>query len=70
MIPKLIPMQLESPVHTAYRRLFMPFFVPRALAEIEAKARVVAVERIEHFRPGGECQAFNPPSTTTSVPVM
>ena len=48
----------------------MPFFVPRALAEIEAKARVVAVERIEHFRPGGECQAFNPPSTTTSVPVM
>ncbi|WP_157218942.1 cytochrome P450 [Flavisphingomonas formosensis] len=56
IVPKLIPLQLDPPRHTAYRRLFMPFFVPRALTDIEARARAVAIELIEGLRPRGECE--------------
>ncbi|QUT07503.1 cytochrome P450 [Sphingobium phenoxybenzoativorans] len=56
VVPRLIPLQLDPPEHTPYRRLMMPFFIPRALAEIEAKARAVAIDLIEGVKPQGGCE--------------
>src|SRR5215204_3017929 len=37
VIPLIIPVQLDPPEHTPYRRLIMPAFLPKALVEIEKK---------------------------------
>lgn len=55
-IPFQLPVQLDPPAHTPYRRLFMPAFLPRALEAVDKKARAVAIELIEQIAPRGECE--------------
>lgn len=56
VIPFSIPVQLDPPQHGPYRRIFAPAFLPRALVDVEAKARRVAIEIIEDLAPRGECE--------------
>lgn len=56
VMPRIIPSTLDPPEHTPFRGLIMPAFFPKALAEIEIKAREVAIEIIEKLRPKGHCE--------------
>ena len=56
VVPKLIPLQMDPPEHTQYRKVIMPFFLPRALAPVETKAREMAVSIIDKLAPRGECE--------------
>ncbi len=56
-MPKnLIPVQLDPPQHTPFRALIQPFFLPKAIVELEAKARQIAIDIIEKLKPQGECE--------------
>lgn len=56
IVPRLVPVNLDPPAHTAFRKLMMPFFVPRALAEIDAKARSAAARLAGALQPLGRCE--------------
>jgi cytochrome P450 len=51
----LIPLQVDPPAHTKYRRLLNPEFVPRKIAELEDNARELVNEIIDTFIDRGEC---------------
>jgi cytochrome P450 len=51
----LIPLQVDPPLHTKYRRLLNPEFVPRKIAELEADARALVNDIIDTFIDRGEC---------------
>jgi len=52
----LIPIMLDPPEHTPFRRLIMPLFSPARLDKMEARARQIARELVEEMRPRGECE--------------
>lgn len=52
----LLPLESDPPVHAGFRMLIAPFFSPRAIAEIEAHVREVAIGIIETLRPRGQCE--------------
>ncbi|MDB5671485.1 MAG: cytochrome [Alphaproteobacteria bacterium] len=56
IIPFQVPVQMDPPQHTPYRRLFMPAFLPRAVAEVEKKARATAIRIIDSLSDRGECE--------------
>lgn len=56
VVPLQIPEQLDPPEHTAFRKLLMPAFLPKALTRVSDKARQVAIELIEKLEPHGECE--------------
>ena len=45
----LIPLQVDPPRHTKYRRLLNPEFVPRKVAELEPDVRVLVSSIIDEF---------------------
>ena len=51
----LIPLQVDPPEHTRYRRLLNPEFVPRKVAELEADMRILADDIIDTFAARGHC---------------
>ena len=51
----LIPLQVDPPDHTQYRRLLNPEFVPRKVAELEPDARVLVNRLIDTFADRGSC---------------
>jgi cytochrome P450 len=51
----LIPLQVDPPEHTRYRRLLNPEFVPRKIAELEADVRVLVNGIIDTFAERGHC---------------
>ena len=51
----LIPLQVDPPEHTRYRRLLNPEFVPRKIAELEADVRVLVNGIIDTFADRGYC---------------
>ncbi|TML92890.1 MAG: cytochrome P450 [Actinobacteria bacterium] len=51
----LIPLQVDPPEHTRYRRLLNPEFVPRKIAELEADVRVLVNGIIDTFADRGHC---------------
>ena len=51
----LIPLQVDPPEHTRYRRLLNPEFVPRKVAELEADVRVLVNGIIDSFVDRGHC---------------
>lgn len=51
----LIPLQVDPPEHTRYRRLLNPEFVPRKIAELEADVRVLVNGIIDTFAEAGQC---------------
>jgi cytochrome P450 len=56
VIPFQLPVQLDPPAHTPYRKLFMPAFLPRALEEVDRKARATAIDLIEQIAARGHCE--------------
>jgi len=53
---KAIPLQIDRPDHTLYRRVIAPFFSPAAVARLEAKTREAARELIEPIAAGERCE--------------
>lgn len=51
----LIPLQLDPPVQTKYRKLMAPLFAPRTIDAMEAATRKLAVELIERVAGDGGC---------------
>jgi cytochrome P450 len=51
----LIPLQVDPPAHTRYRRLLNPEFVPRKIAELESDVRVLVNGIIDTFADRGHC---------------
>ena len=51
----LLPLQVDPPEHTAYRRLLNPEFVPKKMAELEADVRVLVNQIIDGFADRGSC---------------
>ncbi|MEX0664505.1 MAG: hypothetical protein WD598_07005 [Acidimicrobiia bacterium] len=51
----LIPLQLDPPAHTRYRRLLNPDFVLRKTAELEHDIRVLAQGLVDGFAGRGSC---------------
>jgi cytochrome P450 len=51
----LIPLQVDPPEHTGYRRLLNPEFVPRKIDELEPDVRVLVNRLIDAFGGRGRC---------------
>ncbi|CAB3722352.1 cytochrome P450 [Paraburkholderia rhynchosiae] len=52
----LPPIFFDPPVHTNYRALIAPAFMPQAISKLEEKAREMAIELIEGFYQKGEVE--------------
>jgi cytochrome P450 len=51
----LIPLQVDPPLHTDYRRLLNPPFTPKRIAELEPDVRAGVTELIDGFVASGAC---------------
>ncbi|MGH9027687.1 MAG: cytochrome P450 [Acidimicrobiia bacterium] len=51
----LIPLQVDPPQHTRYRRLLNPEFLPRTVARIEPDVRVLVGQLVDAFADRGHC---------------
>ena len=51
----MIPLQLDPPEQTKYRKLMAPLFAPAAVAALEDQTRALAVELIEQVAGKGGC---------------
>jgi cytochrome P450 len=51
----LIPLELDPPLHTSYRRLLNPRFVPREIERLEPDIRSAVRALIDDFAPRGSC---------------
>ncbi len=54
--PRLIPTELDPPVHAHYRKPLVEALLPRTIHRIEGEMRAVAIEAIERLRPLGGCE--------------
>src|SRR5918996_1408416 len=55
----LIPLHLDGPEHTKYRRLLDPLFSPKAVARYETALRALADELIDDFAGAGEVELYS-----------
>ena len=65
----LIPLQVDPPLHTKYRRFLAEWFSPRAIEHLEAGLRRHAVALIDALVPAGACDyhaAFATPFPSTA----
>jgi cytochrome P450 len=51
-----LPIEVDPPAHTQYRRLINPPFSPAAVASREQEARQLAIGLIEGIKPRGACE--------------
>lgn len=51
----LLPLEVDPPLHTAYRRILNTRFTPKAIAALEPDVRRLTRELIEGFAPRGSC---------------
>jgi len=51
----LLPLQVDPPLHTQYRRLLNPRFVPREIEKLEPDVRTLVTELIDGFVDKGRC---------------
>jgi len=51
----LIPLQIDPPEHSKYRRLLDPHFSPKQVATLEDDARKLVAELVDGFASRGEC---------------
>lgn len=51
----LIPLEVDPPAHTRYRRLLNPWFVPREMQRLEPDVRAAVRELIDGFADRGRC---------------
>lgn len=54
--PRQIPLEIDPPEHSRYRRPLMQALLPGVVRELESSVREVAVETIEHLKPKRECE--------------
>jgi cytochrome P450 len=54
-----IPLGLDGPIHTQYRRLMDPIFTPKAVAPLAANVRKLAEELIDGFVDDGRIDAYS-----------
>ena len=47
---------MDPPLHAPRRRIVMPAFLPRAVAQLEEKARGIARDLVAELAPRGECE--------------
>ena len=50
------PIMYDPPLHTDFRRLLAPFFTPKSIGELEAKASDLSVRLIEQVVARGSCE--------------
>jgi cytochrome P450 len=55
-LPPLIPIQIDPPDHTRYRRLLGPLFAPATAARLEEQVRDIAIELIEPIAAKDSCE--------------
>ncbi len=51
----LLPLEVDPPVHTDYRRILNPRFTPRAIATLEPEVRRLVRELLDGFAGRGSC---------------
>ena len=51
----LLPLEVDPPVHTDYRRILNPRFTPRAIAPLEPEVRSLVRELLDGFAGRGSC---------------
>lgn len=51
----LIPLEVDPPLHTDYRRILNPHFTPRAIAALEPEVRRIVRELLDGFAERGRC---------------
>ncbi len=51
----LLPLEVDPPRHTAYRRLLNPQFVPREIEQLEPDVRRIVTELLDSFVARGSC---------------
>jgi len=56
---KLIPLDIDGPDHTHFRKLLDPVFAPKRVAQLEPNIRAVADELLDTFAAEGEVEAFS-----------
>lgn len=52
----LIPLQIDPPLHTKYRRMLSEWFAPRAINALEPGLRALVAERLDEIAGRGECE--------------
>lgn len=50
------PIMYDPPLHTEFRRLLAPFFTPKAIGGLEAKASALSVHLIDQVAGRGRCE--------------
>jgi cytochrome P450 len=53
--PRMIPLQVDPPEHSRYRRLLDPVFAPRSVARLEPDITALTNELIDRFYAKGAC---------------
>lgn len=61
-LPPLIPLMLDPPEHTPFRRIVMQMFAPRKLDVLESRARELAIDLVEGIKARGDVAADLPVS--------
>jgi cytochrome P450 len=55
-VPEAMPIiGTDPPLHTDYRRLVAPFFSPKAIHNLEIRARALTLQMLDGFERRGEC---------------
>ncbi len=55
-VPEALPIiGTDPPLHTDYRRLVAPFFSPKAIRDLEVRARELTLQMLDRFEHRGEC---------------
>ncbi len=53
---RLVPLEIDPPEHTKFRKLMNPLFAPPAIAKLDAGVRRSAIELIDRFASQGGCE--------------
>ena len=54
--PRGVPLEYDPPEHAPLRKLLIPAFSPKAIAQWTTAARRMCIELIEGFKPDGRCE--------------
>lgn len=54
--PPMMPLMIDPPDHTVYRRLIAPAMTPAEVRRLEQRARDLSISLIEEFAPRGHCE--------------
>lgn len=54
--PYSIPLGMDPPEHTPFRKLLMPAFMPKSVKRLEEVARQTAKDLVEQIAPRGQCE--------------